>query len=177
MAWKFGAWILRDGSAQASLLEGVYRHGVVRLSLAFLFLASAWAYREMDLGWDADKKSWEIRAGTCQVQDRVCAGRKVMSFMYGNAYVYAANSQPATRFVDRHGMRPIWFRCSPRLDCHGLIVAESAGGRSMSMSKSITTTSIGFALTGMVAACREESDERRIHQARAAGVEVWRMDS
>ena len=48
------------GMALGFFAGGVYRHGVVRLSLAFLFLASAWAYREMDLGWDADKKSWKF---------------------------------------------------------------------------------------------------------------------
>jgi hypothetical protein len=37
-----------------------------------------------------------------------------MSYQVGKVHVYVERSQPATRFVDRNGPRPTWFRCSAR---------------------------------------------------------------
>ena len=31
-----------------------------------------------------------------------------------SVHIYTAPSQPATRFVDRNGDKPVWFRCNPR---------------------------------------------------------------
>jgi hypothetical protein len=40
-----------------------------------------------------------------------------VSYMLGNVHVYVQPGQPMTRFVDRHGLRPIWFRCKPHRQC------------------------------------------------------------
>jgi hypothetical protein len=45
---------------------GVWKADVQRLSLAFVFLGLAWLYREMDLGWNEETKSWRF----------LCAKRK-----------------------------------------------------------------------------------------------------
>lgn len=43
--------------------------------------------------------------------------------MTSELHIYTVPSQPATRFVDNHGPRPMWFRCKPHLllwvDCCG----------------------------------------------------------
>ncbi len=48
------------GFAFGSFAGGLYEYSAQRLSLAFIYLLLAWMYREMNLGWSKDKKSWKF---------------------------------------------------------------------------------------------------------------------
>ena len=62
---KLPRWILpiqrlAFGIAIGAFGGGMWHKDFARLSLGFLFLALAWAWREMYLGWDVEKGSWEF---------------------------------------------------------------------------------------------------------------------
>ena len=48
------------GMAAGLFGRGIWDLDATRLSIAFIYLALAWAYREMYLGWDVEKKSWKL---------------------------------------------------------------------------------------------------------------------
>lgn len=48
------------GLAIGSFARGLYRYDATALAIAFIFLAVAWMYREMYLGWDDTKRSWKF---------------------------------------------------------------------------------------------------------------------
>jgi len=48
------------GMAFGYFFNGLYTNSTCKLSLAFIFLLLAWVYREMNLGWAKDKKSWKF---------------------------------------------------------------------------------------------------------------------
>lgn len=48
------------GFSLASFITGVWKHDTARLSRAFLALGVAWVYREIDLGWSEEKKTWKF---------------------------------------------------------------------------------------------------------------------
>ena len=48
------------GMAFGYFFNGLYTNSTWKLSLAFMFLLLAWGYREMNLGWAKDKKSWKF---------------------------------------------------------------------------------------------------------------------
>lgn len=46
--------------AVSSFGAGMWMRDCDYLSVAFIFLAAAWVYREMDLGWNQEKNTWSF---------------------------------------------------------------------------------------------------------------------